>query len=181
MLSMLQNGGIGRQICLTPAAGGEPILFKRAVWILAACLLAATPAFAADPWPTRPVTVICPFPPGISTDILARAVATYLGDTLGQQFVMENRPGANGNIGAGAAAKSAADGYTFVVATLGPIVANKFMYKTMSYDPERAFAPVALLGSSPLIIVGSPKIPSTTLKELVTYAKSNPGKLNAGT
>ena len=96
----------------------------------------------ADPWPTRPVTVFCPFPPGISTDILARAVATYLGDTLGQQFVMENRPGANGNIGAGAAAKAAPDGYTFVVATLGPIVANKFMYKTMSYDPERAFAPV---------------------------------------
>ena len=94
---------------------------------------------------------------------------------------MENRPGANGNIGAGAAAKAAPDGYTLLVATLGPIVANKFMYKTMSYDPERAFAPVVLLGSSPLIIVGSPKIPPTNLKELVAYAKSNPGKLNAGT
>jgi tripartite-type tricarboxylate transporter receptor subunit TctC len=140
-----------------------------------------TPALAADPWPTRPVTVICPFPPGISTDILARAVAASLSDALGQQFVMENRPGANGNIGAGAAAKAAPDGYTFVVATLGPIVANKFMYKTMSYDPERAFAPVVLLGSSPLIIVGSPKVPAANFRELVAHARQNPGRLNAGT
>src|SRR3954464_16031800 len=152
----------------------EPALVKRAaVWIVTACLFATTPALAADPWPTRPVTVICPFPPGISTDILARAVATYLGDALGQQFVMEHRPGANGNIGAGAAAKAAPDGYTFVVATLGPIVANKFMYETMSFDPERAFVPVILLGSSPLIIVGSPKIPPANLRELLFYARIN--------
>ena len=111
-------------------------MVKRAAWIVTACMIAATPALAADPWPTRPVTVICPFPPGISTDILTRAVATALSDALGQQFVMENRPGANGNIGAGAAAKAAPDGYTFVVATLGPIVANKFMYKTMGSTPS---------------------------------------------
>src|SRR3954466_11268199 len=181
MLSMLQNGAVGRQICVL-AAGMEPTLVKSAaVWIVISCLLAPTPVLAADPWPTRPVTVICPFPPGISTDILARAVAAALSDALGQQFVMENRPGANGNIGAGAAAKAAPDGYTFVIATLGPIVANKFMYKTMNYDPERAFAPVVLLGSSPLIIVGSPKMPPTNLSELIAYAKSNPGRLNAGT
>lgn len=156
-------------------------MLKRAAWIVTACMIAATPAFAADPWPTRPVTMICPFPPGISTDILTRAVATALSDAFGQQFVLENRPGANGNIGAGAAAKAPPDGYTFVVATLGPIVANKFMYKTMSFDSERAFAPVALLGSSPLIIVGSPKVPAANLKELLAYAKSNPGRLNAGT
>ena len=144
-------------------------------------VLAATPALAADPWPVRPVTVICPFPPGISTDILTRAVLTALGDALGQQFVMENRPGANGNIGAAAAAKAAPDGYTLLVATLGPTVANKFMYKTMSYDPERAFAPVALLGSSPLIIVGSPKLPAANFRELVAHARENPGRLNAGT
>src|SRR5690242_9885966 len=181
MLSMLQNGAAGRQICLN-ACRMEPTLLKpAAVRIATVFFLAATPALAADPWPTRPVTVICPFPPGISTDLITRAVATYLSDKLGQQFVMENRPGANGNVGAGAAAKAAPDGYTFVVATLGPIVANRFMYKTMSYDAERAFAPVVLLGSSPLIIVGSPKIPPTNLRELVAYAKSNPGKLNAGT
>ncbi len=160
----------------------ETNLIKHAaVWLAAASLMAATPAVAADPWPTRPVTIICPFPAGISTDILTRAVATALTDALGQQFVVENRPGANGNIGAGAAAKAAPDGYTLLVATLGPTVANRFMYKSMSYDSERAFAPVVLLGSSPLIIVGSPKIPTANLKDLVAYAKSNPGKLNAGT
>ncbi|MEA3026232.1 MAG: hypothetical protein QOF91_1517, partial [Alphaproteobacteria bacterium] len=78
---------------------GEANLIKRAAWIVTACLIAATPALAADPWPARPVTMILPFPPGISTDILTRAMATALGDALGQQFVMENRPGANGNIG----------------------------------------------------------------------------------
>ena len=145
-----------------------------------ACLLAAPPA-QAEQWPTRPITVISPFPPGISTDILARAVATSLGETFGQQFVMENRPGANGNIGTAMAAKAASDGYTFLVATLGPAVANKYMYKTMPYDPERAFVPVVMLGYSSLIIVGSPKIPPTNLKELVAYAKLHPGEINAAT
>jgi tripartite-type tricarboxylate transporter receptor subunit TctC len=163
----------------------ESTMMDRVVAWIAAALIAtcvyAAPASAADPWPTRPVTVILPFPPVISTDLLARAVATSLGDALGQQFVVENRPGANGNIGAGIAAKATPDGYTLLVATLGPTVANKFMYKTMSFDPDRAFAPVALLGDSPLIIVGSPKISPTNLKELVAYAKTNPGKLNAGT
>jgi tripartite-type tricarboxylate transporter receptor subunit TctC len=164
----------------------EATLIKRvARWIAtacaSACLLSGTPALAADPWPTRPVTIICPFPPGISTDILTRAVASALSDALGQQFVVENRPGANGNIGAGAAAKAAPDGYTLLVATLGPTVANRFMYKSMSYDSERAFAPIVLLGSSPLIIVGSPKIPPANLREMIAYAKSNPGKLNGAT
>jgi tripartite-type tricarboxylate transporter receptor subunit TctC len=157
-------------------------LIKRvAVSIATAFIIAATPALAADPWPVRPVTVICPFPPGISTDILTRAVATALGNALGQQFVLENRPGANGNIGAATAAKAAPDGYTFLVATLGPAIANKFMYKTMSYDAERAFAPVVLLGSSPLIIVGSPKLAAANFRELVAHARQNPGRLNAGT
>ena len=157
-------------------------MIKRvALGIMTACVIAVTPALAADPWPTRPVTVICPFPAGISTDILTRAVATALSSALGQQFVLENRPGANGNIGAGATAKAAPDGYTLMVATLGPTVANKFMYKSMSYDSERAFAPIVLLGSSPLIIVGSPKIPPTNFKEFVAYAQQNPGRLNGGT
>jgi tripartite-type tricarboxylate transporter receptor subunit TctC len=148
--------------------------------IVAACLFAMTPALA-EQWPSRPVTVICPFPPGISTDILTRAVAMALSDALGQQFVVENRPGANGNIGAGAAAKAAPDGYTLLTATVGPSVNNKYLYRSMSYDPETAFTPITMLGFSPLIIVGSPKIPPTDLKELVAYARNNPGRLNAGT
>src|SRR5262245_30942357 len=149
--------------------------------IVAMCLVAAAPAWAAEPWPTRPVTVVCPFPPGISTDLLTRALTTALSNALGQQFVVENRPGANGNIGGAVAAKAAPDGYTLLVATLGPTVANKFMYKNMAYDPERAFAPIAMLGTSPLIIVGSPKLPATNLSELIAYAKGQPGRLNAGT
>jgi tripartite-type tricarboxylate transporter receptor subunit TctC len=141
----------------------------------------AAPALAAEPWPTRPVTVVCPFAAGLSTDILIRMVATALGNGLGQNFIVENRPGANGNIGAAVVAKAEPDGYTLLVATVGPIVNNKFMYKNMGYDPERAFSPILLLSYSPLIIVGSPKLPLTNFKELIVYARANPGRLNAGT
>jgi tripartite-type tricarboxylate transporter receptor subunit TctC len=149
--------------------------------MFAACAIAAASAAAAETWPARPVTIISPFPAGISTDILARAVAASLSESLGQQFIVENRPGASGNIGGAVAAKAAPDGYTLMVGTLGPTVTNKFMYKNLGYDPERAFAPIVMLGSSALIIVGSPKILPTNLKELIAYAKSNPDKLNAGT
>jgi tripartite-type tricarboxylate transporter receptor subunit TctC len=132
-------------------------------------------------WPNRPVTVVCPFAAGISTDLLTRALATALAEQLGQQFVVENRPGATGNIGAAAAAKSAPDGYTLLVTTLGPTVTNKFMYRNLGYDPDQAFTPIVLIGSSPMTIAGSPKLPVTDLPELLAYAKANPGKLNAGT
>lgn len=143
--------------------------------------LATWPALAAEPWPTRPVTIIVPFPPGISTDILARAVGAALGEKLGQPFVVENRPGASGNVGGLAAAKSAPDGYTLFLGTLGPTVTNKFVYKNIGYDPDRAFAPIITMGASPLIIVGSPKLPAQNLAELIEVAKKNPGKFNAGT
>lgn len=145
------------------------------------CALAAAPALAADPWPVRPVTVICPFPPGISTDILIRAVSGALGEAFGQQFVVENKPGASGSIGGLAASKAAPDGYTLFLGTLGPTVTNKFLYKNIGYDPDRAFAPIAMMGASPLIIVGSPKLPAANFAEMIEHAKKNPGKLNAGT
>jgi tripartite-type tricarboxylate transporter receptor subunit TctC len=145
------------------------------------CALAAGPVVAAEPWPVRPVTVIVPFPPGISSDILARAVAGALGEALGQQFVVENKPGASGSIGGAAAAKAAPDGYTLFAGTLGPTVTNKFIYKNIGYDPDRAFAPIVMMGASPLIIVGSPKLPAANLAGLIEYAKKNAGKLNAGT
>jgi tripartite-type tricarboxylate transporter receptor subunit TctC len=156
------------------------VLKQLARWTAIAALAIATPAFA-DSWPSRPVTVICPFPPGISTDIVTRLVASALSSELGQQFIVENRPGASGNIGGAVAAKAAPDGYTLFVGTLGPTVTNKFVYKNIGYDPDAAFAPVALLASSPLIIVGSPKIAPTNFKELIAYAKAHPGALNAGT
>jgi tripartite-type tricarboxylate transporter receptor subunit TctC len=148
---------------------------------VAASTLAAPLAARADDWPARPVTVVSPFSAGLSVDILARAIAGYLAQKLGGQFVVENRPGANGNIGAAAVAKAAPDGYTLFVGTVGPLVANKFMYKSMGFDSDRAFAPIVLLSSSPLILVGSPKIPVANFKEFIAYAKANPGKVNAGT
>lgn len=160
-------------------------MLKNTVMAFAACIVAFTlPAGTgrtADNWPNRPVTIICPFAAGVSTDILTRAVAAALTEKLGQQFLVENRPGATGNIGAAAAAKAPPDGYTLLIGTLGPLVTNKFMYKNMSYDSERAFAPIMLLSSSPLVIVGSPKLPVTDLPGLITYARAHPNKVYGGT
>jgi len=146
-----------------------------------ATLALSVSARAEDQWPSRPVTVFCPFAAGTSTDTLMRLIAASLSDGFGQNFIVENRPGANGNIAAGTAARSAPDGYSLLIATVGPIVNNKFMYKDLDFDPDRAFAPISLLAYSPLIVVGSPKLPVTNLKELVAYAKEHRGGLNAGT
>src|SRR5580704_13996492 len=148
---------------------------------VAAILLAAAPAQAAEPWPTRPVTVLCPFAAGTSTDTLMRLINASLSQRFGQNFIVEDRPGATGNIAAGAVARATPDGYTLLIGTVGPIVNNKFMYKSLDFDPDRAFAPIALLASSPLIIVGSPELPVKNLTELVDYAKTHRGPLNAGT
>jgi tripartite-type tricarboxylate transporter receptor subunit TctC len=141
----------------------------------------AGPALAAAPWPTRPVTVLCPFAAGTSADTLMRLVNASLGEKFGQNFIVEDRPGATGNIAAATAARAAPDGYTLLIATVGPIVNNKFLYKDLDFDPDRAFTPIALLAYSPLIVIGSPKLPVRTLKELVAYAKAKRGPLNAGT
>ncbi len=148
------------------------------------CALAAPlarPARAAEAWPVRPVTVLCPFAAGTSADTLMRMINASLGKKFGQNFIVEDRPGATGNIAAGAAARATPDGYTLLIGTVGPIVNNKFLYKHLDFNPDRAFAPVAALAYSPLIFVGSPKLPVKTLQELVAYAKAKHGPLNAGT
>ncbi|MFZ2065862.1 MAG: tripartite tricarboxylate transporter substrate binding protein [Xanthobacteraceae bacterium] len=141
----------------------------------------ARPARAAEPWPVRPVTVLCPFAAGTSADTLMRMINASLGKKFGQNFIVEDRPGATGNIAAGAAARATPDGYTLLIGTVGPIVNNKFLYKHLDFNPDRAFAPVAALAYSPLIFVGSPKLPVKSLQELVAYAKAKHGPLNAGT
>ena len=147
----------------------------------AAALPLAVRVQAAGPWPVRPVTVLCPFAAGTSADTLMRTINVSLGKKFGQNFLVEDRPGATGNIAAGAAARAAPDGYTLLIGTVGPIVNNKFLYKHLDFDPEHAFAPVAALAYSPLIFVGSPKLPVKNLKELVAYAKARRRPLNAGT
>lgn len=150
------------------------------VFTLIATLVLPVAAFA-QAWPTRPITMIVPFPAGGNADVLARAIAPELSEKLGQQVIVDNRTGASGNIGGAAAAKAAPDGYTFMFATTGPIATSKLLYKSLPYDPEKDLAPVVLVAKAPLIVAAHPSFPAKDLKELIAYAKQNPEKVNAGT
>ena len=139
-------------------------------------LMFAAPAHAA--YPERPVTMVVPFAAGGTTDILARIVAEELGKRLGQQIVIDNRPGAGGNTGTAVVAKAEADGYTLVMGTIGTHAINSSIYKRMPYDPVRDFAPVTIVATVPNVLVAHPSAPFRTVTELIAYAKANPGKLN---
>lgn len=136
---------------------------------------------AAQGWPSRPVTMLVPFGAGGSIDIPARRLAAELTLRLGQQVIVENRSGANGNIGGTYVAKSAPDGYTLMFAPPGVLATNRFMYKNMPFDSNRAFAPIILLAKSPMVLAAHPNLPVRNLQELISYAKANPGKLSIGT
>ena len=138
------------------------------------------PVAMAQSWPARPVTMIVPFTAGATSDIVARGLAQYLSDTLGQSFVVDNRGGAGGNLGAAAAARAPQDGYTLLLATTGPAATNKLMYQNMPFDSEKDFTPIALLGKSPIIIAARIDAPFSTLKELIAYASARPDSLNGG-
>lgn len=154
---------------------------RRVALAIAAAGLLAGPSVAwAEAWPSRPVTVILPFAAGGGTDLLARALAQDLSERFGQQFVVENRAGAGGNIGAGFVAKAEPDGYTIMLGTPGPLANNKLLYKTLPFDPEKAFVPIVLIAKSPLVIAANPSLPVKTIEELRAYAKANPGKLTVG-
>ncbi len=146
---------------------------------LLACLgiLAATQAVAQS-WPARPVRVVVPFPAGGPADVLGRVMAMRYSEALKQQFVVDNRPGANGNIGAALVAKAPADGYTIMFATTGPLALNRLMYKSTPYDPLRDFAPVSLFADMPLIVVANQTLPLKSLQEMIVYARANPGKVS---
>jgi tripartite-type tricarboxylate transporter receptor subunit TctC len=139
--------------------------------------LAATAAFAAEAWPTRSVRVIVPHPAGGSVDAVARMVTRKLTDALGKPFIVENRGGANGNIGAAAAASAAPDGYTLLFTTTGPLVFNKLIYKSTAFDPVRDFAPIVKVSAIPLVVVANASVPVKTIADLVAYVKANPGKV----
>ena len=124
--------------------------------------------------------MILPFAAGGGTDLLARSLAQHFSDTFGQQFVIDNRAGAGGNVGAAAVAKAAPDGYTILFGTPGPLANNKLMYKNLPFDPEQAFTPIVLVAKSPLIIAAKASLPVKDIQELKAYAKANAGKLNVG-
>ena len=133
-----------------------------------------------DGWPERPIRLVVPFPAGSSTDIIARIVAQKLSHRLGQQVVIENRAGASGNIGADAVAKAAPDGYTMGIATTSTHAVAASLSTSLPYDPIKDFAPVAMIGSQPYVLVLQPALPARNLAELIALAKAKPGTLNYG-
>ncbi len=139
-------------------------------------------ALAADAqtYPTRPITVIIPFAGGSASDVVTRILLERAGRSIGQPFVVDNRPGAGGNTGTLAAAKSAPDGYTLVGTGSGPVASNKTLYRDLGYDPEKDFEAVTMIGVFPIVIVASAKLPVKTLSEMIAYAKERPDQLNYG-
>jgi len=134
----------------------------------------------AQQYPSKPVKVVVPYPPGSTPDIVGRTLSTRLQEALGQPFVVENRAGAGGNIGADAVAKAVPDGYTLLVAVNGPVAVNKYLYKGLPYDPDRDLLPISLLASSPQMLVVTPTVAATGFNDLIAWLKQNPGRLSYG-
>ena len=148
-----------------------------ALLALVATVLAAH-AQGADTYPSRPITLVVPFAPSGGNDIMARLVGERMGKALGQQIVVENRPGAGGNIGSRQAARSAPDGYTMLLAFTGTIGINPSLYANLGYDPGKELTPIGSIATSPAVLVVHPSLPVKTLRELIAYAKANPGQLS---
>jgi tripartite-type tricarboxylate transporter receptor subunit TctC len=155
--------------------------FKSRIVALSALLLAAaSTSLAADNWPSRAVTIVVPYAAGGSTDVMGRLLAQRLSEKLGQPFVIENKSGASGNVGATAVARSRADGYTILLATNSQAALNKLLFKDLSYDPVNDFSPIALIADIPQLVVVRSDLGVSSLPELIAYAKKNPGKLSFG-
>ncbi|MEP7330414.1 MAG: tripartite tricarboxylate transporter substrate binding protein [Betaproteobacteria bacterium] len=138
----------------------------------------ASALLAQTSYPSKPIRLVVPFPAGGTTDILARAAAQKLTVSTGQPVVVDNRPGAGGNIGAELVAKAAPDGYTLLMGTVGTHAINPSLYARMPYDHQRDFAPVILVAGVPNVLVINPAVPANSVQELIAYGKANPGKLN---
>ena len=149
---------------------------------IALALSIAPPAVQGQtaPFPAKPVRLVVPFPPGGPLDVTGRAIAQKLGETWAQSVVVDNRPGAGGNIGADLVAKSPPDGYTVVMGALSTHAVNPSLYPSMPYDAVRDFAPITLVAVTPNVLVVNPALPVRSVQELVAYAKANPNKLSFG-
>jgi tripartite-type tricarboxylate transporter receptor subunit TctC len=149
------------------------------VRLLGVALLLLSPSFvAAQEYPNRPITMVVTFAPGGSSDVLARAVAAAMSTGLGQQVVVDNRPGAGGHIGAAAVAHAAPDGYTILFGTNGTLGIGPAIYSKLNYSPERDLVPVGLLHTLPQLLIINPSVPAKNLTELIDYARRNPGALS---
>jgi tripartite-type tricarboxylate transporter receptor subunit TctC len=152
----------------------------RKIFAVAVALIVSAGAQAQDSWPQRTVTMVVPFGAGGSADLTARILTTYLQARLGSPFVIENKGGAGGSIGAGFVAKAPNDGYTLLVGTVSSNAVNAALYTRLPYDLERDFQPVSRLVLFPNLLFVNPKIPARSVAELITYLKANPGKVNYG-
>jgi len=153
----------------------------RIIALLGFCLLqwtAIVDATAADVYPAKALRLIVPFPPGGPADALARLVGDRLSANLGKAVVVDNRPGAGGNIGMELGARSASDGYTLVLAPAGNLTVNPFLYRNVPYDVARDFAPVTVIAAVPNVLIVHPSVPARTISELIGHAKAHPGTLN---
>jgi tripartite-type tricarboxylate transporter receptor subunit TctC len=144
-----------------------------------AALLDAT-LLRAETYPSRPITVIVPFAGGSASDVVTRIMLNKMSQSMGQPIVVDNHPGAGGNIGTAMGAKAAPDGYTWVASGSGPIAANKTLYRDLGYDPEKDFEAVTPFAFFTIVVVASTQLPVKTLGELIAYAKAHPGELNYG-
>ena len=151
-------------------------MFKKILFTLCVALVGIAPAQAA--WPERTVTLIVPWAPGGSTDILARMLSDYLTRSLGQTFIVENKAGASGNIGSNLVAKAKPDGYTLLVGSMSTHAMNQALFSSMPFEPVDDFTPISLVAFVTNTLVINPKIPVNNVAELIAYAKANPKKLN---
>ena len=156
-------------------------MIRTGIKLLAAALLGAAALSAqADTYPSRPIKVVSPFPAGGATDVLTRVLAERMAKDLGQPMIVENKAGAGTSIGAAFVSREAPDGYTILMATNSTLVTNRYLYKELPYDPD-GFAPIGMVGVGPLVLLSSPKRPFASTRDLVDYAKQNPGKLTFAT
>jgi tripartite-type tricarboxylate transporter receptor subunit TctC len=155
---------------------------RRTLCVASLALALAPATWAQSAWPTKPVRIVVPFAPGGTTDILARALAPELSRAFGQPFIIDNKPGAGGNVGAAEVARAPADGYTFLMGTVGTHGINVSLYSKLPYDPVKDFAPVTLVAGVPNVLVMNPAKAAEyridTVPDLIRFAKANPGKLN---
>ena len=150
------------------------------------CTLLFTLTASAQPkpapaYPTKPIKIVVPYAPGGTSDILARLLGQKFTGAWGQTVLVDNKPGANGNIGADFVAKAAPDGYTLLLADIGSLAISPSVYPSLPFDPVKDFAPVSMVAYSPHILVVHPSVKANTVKELIDYAKANPGKMNYAT
>jgi tripartite-type tricarboxylate transporter receptor subunit TctC len=156
--------------------GDKMSILRRATLALVACTLSA--AACAQGWPAKPIRIVVPFPPGGGTDIIARETSQRVAKATGWTFVIENKPGAGGNLGVDSVAKSPADGYTLVLGQTSNLAINPTLYAKLPYDPQRDLAPIVLLANAPLVMVTATTKPYKTLADVVNAAKARPGQLN---